>query len=201
VLSVALANGYLRDSGAEWKCDRGYESENQCVQCCCRAHIAFSGNDWTCDARHRRTGACVADDALKPDRPSKHVGGSAAAPGIGIGPVFLLDPPLVVPLRRVGAGDVGEELARFDDARRVAGSEMERVQESMHVSGERDVAEMTAMHRLLLDDPTLLLKVRRHRLDRLSAESAVRQGSPPSRPSSSTSPTCISAGGADVEVM
>jgi phosphotransferase system enzyme I (PtsI) len=112
-----------------------------------------------------------------PDRPLKRVGGIAAAPGIGIGPVFLLDPPLVVPLRRVGAGDVGEELARFDDARRVAGSEMERVQESMHVSGERDVAEMTAMHRLLLDDPTLLLKVRRLiRLDRLSAESAVRQG-------------------------
>lgn len=107
----------------------------------------------------------------------KPIGGIAAAPGIGIGPVFLLDPPLVVPLRRVGADDVGEELARFDDARRVAGSEMERVQASMHVSGERDVAEMTAMHRLLLDDPTLLLKVRRLiRLDRLSAESAVRQG-------------------------
>ena len=110
-------------------------------------------------------------------RDVKRIRGIAAAGGIGIGPVFLLDPPLVVPVRHVGAGDVGQELARFDDARRVADSEMARVEESMHVSGERDVAEMTAMHRLLLDDPTLLLKVRRLiQLDRLSAECAVREG-------------------------
>ena len=114
---------------------------------------------------------------MKSDRTITRLGGIAAADGIGIGPVFLLDPPLIVPIRRVGVSDVGEELARFDDARRVADSEMARVEQSMHVSGERSVAEMTAMHRLLLDDPTLLLKVRRLiQLDQLSAESAVRQG-------------------------
>jgi phosphotransferase system enzyme I (PtsI) len=111
------------------------------------------------------------------DRHVRRVNGIAAAGGIGVGPVFLLDPPVIVPVRRVGAGDVGQELARFDDARRLANSEMASAQEAMRVSGERDVAEMTAMHRLLLDDPTLLLKVRRLiQLDRLSAESAVREG-------------------------
>lgn len=107
----------------------------------------------------------------------RHLTGIAAAAGIGIGPVFLLDPPLIVPVRHVGAADVGQEMTRFENARRVVDSEMARAQHSMHVSGERDLAEMTATHRLLLDDPTLLLKVRRLiQLDRLSAESAVRQG-------------------------
>jgi phosphotransferase system enzyme I (PtsI) len=107
----------------------------------------------------------------------RNLKGIAATAGIGIGPAWLLDPPLSVPVRHVGVAGVDEELDRFDDARRAVDSEMARAQESMDVSGERDVADMTATHRILLDDPTLLLKVRRLiQLDQLSAESAVRQG-------------------------
>jgi phosphotransferase system enzyme I (PtsI) len=101
----------------------------------------------------------------------RYLKGIAATAGIGIGPIWLLDPPLSVPVRHVGVAGVDEELDRFDDARRAVDSEMARAQESMDVSGERDVADMTATHRILLDDPTLLLKVRRLiQLDQLSAE-------------------------------
>jgi hypothetical protein len=62
------ANAFLRASGDEWKCERGYRQlEDSCValDVPSDAHVDFSGNDWTCNIGFSRLeGECVRTEQL-----------------------------------------------------------------------------------------------------------------------------------------
>jgi phosphotransferase system enzyme I (PtsI) len=107
----------------------------------------------------------------------KDLKGKAVAGGIRLGSAFVYDRRPAFVHRSIGAADVVTELTRLEDALRAAESKMADDEDALIASGESALAEITAAYRLLLDDATLLLKVRRLiQVEFLSAESAVQQG-------------------------
>ncbi|MEM7306104.1 MAG: phosphoenolpyruvate--protein phosphotransferase [Planctomycetota bacterium] len=102
--------------------------------------------------------------------------GTAVSPGLALGPVHVVQAdPEKVPTWSVGKEGVPQEVGRLAQAVQVASQALERRQEQVAKEvGEKD-AEIFAVHRMILQDPTSLRQVETMIVeDLINAESAVQ---------------------------
>jgi phosphoenolpyruvate-protein phosphotransferase (PTS system enzyme I) len=93
------------------------------------------------------------------DRMHRHRGVSASG-GIAIGPAYLADVRVVITERRILRSDRAAELARLDDASRMAEGQLERLHRQ--IDGPDVTAhELIDLHRLILRSPELADESRR----------------------------------------
>ena len=102
--------------------------------------------------------------------------GVAVSPGLALGPVHVVQAATTqIPTWTVAEGEVPQELGRLAEAVRSASGELERRQvEVAKDVGQKD-AEIFAVHRMILQDPTSLRQVETLILEeRINAEAAVQ---------------------------
>lgn len=107
---------------------------------------------------------------------SRSFEGTAASPGIAIGPAFLLDvEELRVPRRELASDDeVRREIARFDEA--LAGTRTELAELAEGMGDLVEGRQVLDVHLMLVDDPVMVADVRRRiREHRDNAEHALSQ--------------------------
>jgi phosphotransferase system enzyme I (PtsI) len=103
--------------------------------------------------------------------------GTAVAPGLALGPVHVVQAVEThVPTWTVGPDELSNELNRLRDSVRAASGELERRQlEVARTAGKKD-AEIFAVHRMILQDPSSLRQVEKLIVDEgINAEAAVQK--------------------------
>lgn len=102
---------------------------------------------------------------------------TSVSPGLAIGPVHVVQAGHAeVPIWTVGEDEVERELGRLTDAVRTASHELEKRQMEVAKSAGQKDAEIFAVHRMILQDPTSQKQVERLIIEeRINAESAVSQ--------------------------
>jgi phosphotransferase system enzyme I (PtsI) len=102
---------------------------------------------------------------------------TSVSPGLAIGPVHVVQAGQTeVPIWTVGEDEVHRELGRLADAVHVASQELERRQLEVARSAGKKDAEIFAVHRMILQDPTSMKHVEKLIVEeRINAESAVSQ--------------------------
>jgi phosphotransferase system enzyme I (PtsI) len=102
---------------------------------------------------------------------------TAVSPGLALGPVHVVQAGVAqVPTWTVRAEELQKELGRLSDAVKAASQELERRQlEVARTAGKKD-AEIFAVHRMILQDPSSMREVEKLIVeDRINAEAAVQK--------------------------
>jgi len=98
--------------------------------------------------------------------------GIPASPGIAIGKAFLLDcEEFAIPKRKIKAGDIADEIARFEDALTQTRTDILKIQQKIAKEMDSRHAEIFSAHLLVLEDRMVIEEViSRIKKDKLAVE-------------------------------
>ena len=107
---------------------------------------------------------------------ARFISGVPVAPGLAMAPVHVVQAaPEVVPKWSIRGEEVEQEIARLDEALQRVGERLEEQRSIVAKGASRQEAEIFSVHRLILQDPSALGRVRaRIREERLNAEACVQ---------------------------
>ena len=103
--------------------------------------------------------------------------GVPVAPGLAMGPVHVVRAaPDVVPTWSLREDEVEAEIRRLERGVREAEEELERRQAAVLAHASENDAEILAVHRMVLQDPTARRQIERHiREERINAEACIQR--------------------------
>ena len=100
--------------------------------------------------------------------------GLAASPGIVIGEVFRIHDRVDIPRHSIAANGVPAEVHRFLHATELVKKDLRAIRHRLHLDAHRDGADIFQAHILMLEDPTMVERIRSHiATHHVNAEAAV----------------------------
>lgn len=102
------------------------------------------------------------------------VSGLAASPGVVIGEVFRIYDRVDIPRHSIPANGVPAEVHRFLHAVKRVKKDLRSIRERLHLDAHRDGADIFQAHIMMLEDPTMVERIRSHiATHHVNAEAAV----------------------------
>lgn len=100
--------------------------------------------------------------------------GLAASPGVVIGEVFRIYDRVDIPRHSIPANGVPAEVHRFLHAVKRVKKDLRSIRERLHLDAHRDGADIFQAHIMMLEDPTMVERIRSHiATHHVNAEAAV----------------------------
>ena len=100
--------------------------------------------------------------------------GLAASPGVVIGKVFRIHDRVDIPRHSIPANGVPAEIHRFLHAVKQVKKDLRAIRQRLHLDAHRDGADIFQAHIMMLEDPTMVERIRSHiATHHVNAEAAV----------------------------
>ena len=100
--------------------------------------------------------------------------GLAASPGVVIGEVFRIHDRVDIPRHSIPANGVPAEIHRFLHAVKQVKKDLRAIRQRLHLDAHRDGADIFQAHIMMLEDPTMVERIRNHiATHHVNAEAAV----------------------------
>ena len=100
--------------------------------------------------------------------------GLAASPGVVIGEVFRIHDRVDIPRHSIPANGVPAEIHRFLHAVKQVKKDLRAIRQRLHLDAHRDGADIFQAHIMMLEDPTMVERIRSHiATHHVNAEAAV----------------------------
>ena len=100
--------------------------------------------------------------------------GLAASPGVVIGEVFRIHDRVDIPRYNIPANGVPAEIHRFFHAVKQVKKDLRAIRQRLHLDEHRDGADIFQAHIMMLEDPTMVERIRIHiATHHVNAEAAV----------------------------
>ena len=100
--------------------------------------------------------------------------GLAASPGVVIGEVFRIHDRVDIPRHSIAANGVPAEVHRFLHATELVKKDLRAIRHRLHLDAHRDGADIFQAHIMMLEDPTMVERIRSHiATHHVNAEAAV----------------------------
>ena len=100
--------------------------------------------------------------------------GLAASPGVVIGEVFRIHDRMECPRHSISADAVSAEIDRFLHAVEQVKRHLREIRQCLHLDAHRDGADIFQAHIMVLEDPTMVARIRNHiATHHVNAEAAV----------------------------
>ena len=100
--------------------------------------------------------------------------GLAASPGVVIGEVFRIHDRVDIPRHSIPVNGVPAEVHRFLHAVNQVKKDLRAIRQRLHLDAHRDGADIFQAHIIMLEDPTMVERIRSHiATHNVNAEAAV----------------------------